>query len=65
MTRTAAVVIAVLTATVAALAVAVVLLMQEQREQSQELFRLAECVRTLERNQGTVAGAPIMGCPID
>lgn len=46
------------------LAVVVVLLVQEQRQQSRELTRLAECVSILERNRSVPDGSPIMACPI-
>lgn len=55
---------AALTLAVVALTVGLVLLLQEQREQDQRLSRLDRCVSILERNQGTTADQPIMGCPI-
>lgn len=50
--------------TVLVFAAAVVYLIQEQRQQAQEIERLEKCVSTLERNQATAPGDPIMGCPI-
>ncbi len=55
---------AALTLAVVALTVGLALLLQEQREQDQRLSRLDRCVSILERNQGTPADQPIMGCPI-
>ena len=62
MIRTGLTALIVLTAVI--LAVAVVWLSQEQKRQARELSRLAECVSTLERNQGTPQGQPVRGCPI-
>lgn len=56
--------LAVLTFAVAALAVSTFLLLQAQREQKQQLNRLQDCLTILERNQGTPADQPTMGCPI-
>ncbi len=50
--------------TVLVFAAALVYLIQEQRQQAQEVARLKECVSTLERNQGTPPGEPVMGCPV-
>ena len=50
--------------TVLVFSAAVVYLIQEQRQQAQEIARLKRCVSTLERNQATAPGDPIMGCQI-
>lgn len=50
--------------TVLLLAGVVIYLLQEQRDQARELTRLRACVSTLERNQETPTGDPILGCPI-
>ncbi len=61
--------VAALAVAVVALSVAIALLVREQREPGRELARLAECVSTLERNQGSAQRTPdgellIMSCPL-
>ena len=52
-------------AALVALVVLGYLVLAEEREQTEKLARLSQCVRVLAQNQGVAPGQPIMACPIE
>lgn len=61
MIRTAAAVVSAVA--MIAVAVLVLLILQEEKQQTQKLSRLTNCLYILSNNQSVPEGDPIMGCP--